>query len=51
MISTIDEQSLDNDVSDIQGTCIAEDENAPTTIRYEITSYGAVYPADSLVKR
>ena len=36
---------------DVQDPADAEDQQATTNLRYQITSYGADYPVDGLVKR
>ena len=44
-------QDLDDERNFVQDDSEKEDDGAPTDLRYRISSYGADYPVDSLVKR
>ncbi len=44
-------RGADEEPDDVRDDASSEDEAAPTEIRYQISSYGADYPVDSLVQR
>lgn len=44
-------QAMEKQETEVQDRATEEDEDASTDVRYEVSSYGADYPVDGLVKR